>query len=73
MADCQCLPGCPFYNDHMKGMEGMKELYKTKYCRGDNSQCARFMVFQKLGKEAVPADLFPSMVDRAKEILATAS
>lgn len=72
MADCPCLSGCPFYNDNMKGMDGMKELYKSRYCRGDNAQCARFMIFQKLGKEAVPPDLFPSMVSRAKEILEAA-
>ena len=35
----------------------------------DNSQCARFMVASKLGKERVPADLFPGQTDRAREIL----
>lgn len=72
MADCQCMAGCPFYNDHMKGKEGMAELYKAKYCRGDNAGCARYMVFSKMGKTAVPADLYPNMTGKAQEILSGA-
>jgi len=54
----------------MKDMPAAAELLKKRYCLGDNSQCARFMVASRLGKERVPADLFPSQTDRAKEILA---
>ncbi|RPH37926.1 MAG: hypothetical protein EHM86_01500 [Desulfobulbaceae bacterium] len=70
MANCECLAGCPFYNDKMKQTDGMGAIFKKNYCQGDNSKCARFMVFKKLGKPAVPADLFPNMVDRANKILA---
>jgi len=54
----------------MKQTDGMGAIFKKNYCQGDNSKCARFMVFKKLGKPAVPADLFPNMVDRANKILA---
>ena len=69
MADCECLPTCPFFNDKMADKPAMADLLKSKYCRGDSSQCARHMVFEKLGKEAVPPDLFPSQHDRAQTIL----
>ena len=69
MAECECLEGCPFFNDHMKDLEGMANIYKRKYCLGDNTECARHMVFLTLGKEAVPSDLYPNMRDRARKIL----
>ena len=73
MADCECLGGCPFFNDRMAGMEATAAMMKRKYCLGDSTQCARYMVFKKLGKPAVPSDLFPSMTDRATAILAAAA
>ncbi len=70
MADCPCLPKCIFFNDKMANMPQAAEQMKTRFCKGDNSGCARYMVFAKLGREKVPTDLFPRHVDRAKEILA---
>lgn len=69
MPNCECLAGCIFFNDKMKERTAMSDLYKNKYCLGDNSKCARYMVFKKLGKPAVPENLFPNMTDRAKQIL----
>jgi hypothetical protein len=69
MAECECLPGCPFFNDRMKGLEAIKESMKKRYCLGDNVKCARYMVFKSLGKEKVPADLVPNQVERAVEII----
>jgi hypothetical protein len=51
---------------HMPTMAGM---FKKNYCQGDATECARHMIFKKLGREAVPADLFPNNHARAKEIL----
>jgi len=42
---------------------------KNTYCRGSNTDCARWMVASTLGKTYVPSDLFPSQTDKAKEIL----
>lgn len=70
MANCECLPKCPFFNDKMKDTEGLGSMYKKKYCLGDNSMCARHMIFRKLGRECVPANLYPNMHDVAKAILA---
>ena len=71
MADCECLGGCVFFNDKMANMPQIAESMKKRYCKIDNSQCARFMVFKKLGKPKVPKDLFPNQIERAKSIMAT--
>ena len=71
MADCPLIEKCPFFNDRLKGRPGMVALYKRQYCRGDNSACARHMVFRTVGREHVPADLFPNDVSRAKEVIAS--
>lgn len=50
-------------------MPTASELLKQQYCHGDWASCARCMIFQSLGREAVPFDLFPDEIDRAIEIL----
>ena len=69
MADCECLPRCPFFNDNMQNMPAAANLLKKRLCRGDNRQCARHMVLMAKGKGNVPADLTPNQVDRAKTII----
>jgi hypothetical protein len=66
---CECLPGCPFFNNHMKNMPKMSERLKTKYCLNDFHACARHRVFIKLGKPAVPTDLFPHQQEVADKLL----
>lgn len=70
MADCECLQGCPFFNDKMGNMPVMADMMKKKYCKGENTKCARYMIFKALGKSKVPADLFPNKQDEAKAIIA---
>ena len=69
MPTCECVPKCPFFNDRMQGLSVMKDMMKKKYCQGDNSKCARYMVFKRKGSAAVPPDLIPNQMDRAKELL----
>lgn len=69
MSECECLVGCPFFNDKMPENDGMGAIYKKKYCLGDNSKCARYMVFKKLGKGKSPDNLYPNMIDKANEII----
>ena len=69
MADCECLPRCPFFNDNMQNMPAAANLLKKRLCRGDNSQCARHMVLEAKGKEKVPADLTPNQVERAQALI----
>lgn len=69
VADCECLPTCPFFNDQMAEMPSMAEIIKQRYCRSSNVHCARHMVFRALGRPAIPRDLYPSQVERAEEII----
>jgi hypothetical protein len=70
MAECSCLPKCIFFNDKMAQKPATAELMKNKYCLGDNSACARYMVFKVKGSAGVPPDLFPSQIERVKELIA---
>jgi len=67
MSDCEKLATCPFFLDKMANMPVTASLLKRRYCQGDNSTCARYMVFKALGK--APADLFPNKPEEAKEII----
>jgi len=69
MADCECLPKCPFFNDNMSKMPAISNLLKKKFCQGDKSDCARHMVFRSVGKEFVPKDLYPNDNNTALEII----
>jgi hypothetical protein len=69
MAQCECLPACPFFHDKIVSPDGLGAMYKQRYCLGDKSQCARYMVFTKLGKGNVPRDLFPNQVDKARKLV----
>jgi len=53
----------------MANMPGMAEMLKTKYCKSEYENCARYMVFSALGKDAVPMDMFPNQQDRAQEMI----
>ncbi|MBN8217897.1 MAG: hypothetical protein J0L75_14735 [Spirochaetes bacterium] len=72
MADCECLPKCIFFNDKMAQRPATAEMMKTQYCKTENGQCARYLVFKAKGGSAVPGDLFPKQVDRARALLAGA-
>ena len=43
---------------------------KEKYCRNNNLNCARYMVVNALGKEKMPAELYPHEKDRAYMVIA---
>jgi len=71
MPDCECLMGCPFFNDRMKNLSVVKDMMKKRYCLGDNSQCARYIIFKARGRDAVPPDLIPNQVEIARAIQET--
>jgi hypothetical protein len=69
MADCELLSTCVFFNDMMSNMPSTSNIFKIVYCNGNNSNCARYMVRKELGKDRVPADLFPNQTDKARDII----
>ena len=73
MAECESLDGCPFFNDKLDDMPAMADMYKKKYCLGDKSSCARYIVKTEVGKDEVPSDLSPNQTERAQEIISNAN
>lgn len=70
MSDCECMSNCRYFKDSlMDEFPLMLKLRQEQYCRGNNTTCARYMVFKALGKEDVPADLKPAQAERAKAII----
>lgn len=69
MQECELIEKCPFYNDQLEGNIEQIEEMKEKYCRKNNLNCARYMVFMALGKESMPDELFPHQKDRAYEVI----
>ena len=70
MALCEKLEKCPFYNDKMNMESGLGAMYKKKYCEGDKTICARYIVATQLGAEFVTNKLYPNMNDAANKLLA---
>lgn len=69
MADCELLETCIFFNDKMANMPSTAEVVKIRYCREENSGCARYTIYKAVGRGKVPQDLFPNHTERAKQII----
>ena len=69
MAECELVANCPFFLDNMEKKHGLTEMYKQRYCRTDNSNCARYLVFKSLGRERVPQSLYPNQMAAAQGII----
>jgi hypothetical protein len=69
MADCEKMQSCLFFNNELSDMPALAEIMKQKYCKGDYSKCARYIVCIALGKDQVPEYLFPAMLERAQQII----
>ena len=70
MALCEKLEKCPFYQGKMSMDSGLGAMYKKKYCEGDKTQCARYIVSTQLCAEFVNNSLYPNMNDVANKLLA---
>ena len=69
MATCEKLPKCPFYQGKMDINSGLGAMYKKKYCEGDKTACARYIIATKLGPEFVNNNIYPNMIDLANSML----
>ena len=69
MADCELLAGCIFFNDRMASMPSTAEVIKLRYCKSDNTGCARYMIFRTMGRDKVPQELFPNQIEQAMQVI----
>lgn len=70
MAECEKLSKCPFYQGKMDMNTGLGSMYKKRYCEGDKTLCARYMIATQLGPEFVNNNIYPNMVDLANKMIA---
>ena len=71
MVECELLDSCIFFNDKMAEMPATAEMMKNRLCRSNKLGCARYMVYQHLGRPKVPFDLYPNDIERAKLIISS--
>lgn len=69
MANCENLPGCPFFNDAIPNMPITAQHLKDIYCTDKPERCARYIVCKALGKAQVPLYLFPEELAKAETII----
>lgn len=69
MSVCEYLESCPFFKDKIDNMPATSETLKKKFCLGDKSKCARYIIAKELENQKVPVDLFPNQIYKAKEII----
>jgi hypothetical protein len=69
MADCKLIEKCIFFNDKMANMPGTSASFKRKFCQDNFSICARYQVFDAVGRDKVPRDLFPNQNDKVQKII----
>ena len=69
VGDCERLEKCRYFNEQLKDLKAVQEMWKRKFCKDDNSKCARYMVLKALGADRIPKYLVPTQVDKAKELI----
>ena len=70
MSTCDRYEDCPFFNGRLANYApAIIESVKREFCNGDHDRCARYRVFQELGKGHAPIDMTPVDQDQADEIL----
>ena len=68
-ADCELIQKCIFFNNKMQDMPATADIIKNKFCKNDFKTCARYKIAKSLGREKVPADLFPQQAELAEKII----
>jgi len=56
----------------MADMPSTADMLKNLYCQQDFDKCARYVIVKEMGREKVPADLFPNQIEKARSILKSA-
>lgn len=70
MGECEFIAQCPFFKGELVKKEVEIERMKEEYCRTNCLHCARYMVAITLGKDAMPANLYPHEKDVAYGLIA---
>lgn len=69
---CECFGNCELFKSTVANLPSTAKAFQDKFCKIDNTACARYIVYQKLGRELVPADLYPNERGKAMTMIAAA-
>ncbi len=69
MAECTYLEKCVFFNSKVEDMPAVSGFLKMRYCRDQYDNCARYILRQAEGPEAVPVDMYPNEIKRAQALI----
>ncbi len=69
MQICEFHEDCVFFNASAGYSPALNDAMKDRFCRSNNSDCARRKVIEALGRHAVPVDMLPTDYDRLESIL----
>ncbi|MDZ4169890.1 MAG: hypothetical protein U1E26_09595 [Coriobacteriia bacterium] len=66
---CELSVGCPYFNSTTGMPPATSAMFKARYCRSHNHECARYAVYVRLGRQSIPDDLPPNERLRALTII----
>lgn len=66
--DCELIETCAFFNDGTVDSAAV-EMLKKVYCRDHQENCARYMIYKGVGREHVPAGLYPNQTHLVPSII----
>jgi hypothetical protein len=71
LTECKYFKNClAFSSDvHLEKPMGVIESYHKRYCKKNPTNCARFMIIEKLGSKYVSDGLLPTEKDKAFQII----
>lgn len=70
MSECLLLRTCAFFNVQLSEMPATAAAIKNRYCLGDNTRCARYQVYQAVGRTRVLPWLLPNQAHKVAAIIA---
>ncbi len=68
---CECFENCDLFDNTTAKLPSTAKSFQDKFCKGDHGNCARYLIYKRLGKEFVPDDLFPNERGKALNIIDT--
>lgn len=69
MSSCNKKILCSYYTRRITVNKAEYDANVKKYCQGSYSQCARYMVFEKVGLLGLSDDLKPQDAHKARQII----
>ena len=66
---CDKFETCKMFSEYLSQTSSLVSSFQQKFCRVNNTECARYILLEKVGSKEIPIDLFPNERSRALSIL----